>query len=152
VPHWKLNLRPTGSWWLRRAERELDSDDCVGVWWRRPEVPPTSSAGPADETVAEQWRAFLVALAAVPGPTWVSEPAKIHAAENKALQLRLAGELGLPVPESLWTNDIEAARAFVERWDGRNVVKVRRVGVVGGGGRRKVCFRVARRARRAAVG
>jgi len=44
-------------------------------------------------------------------------------AENKALQLRQARELGLPVPECLWTNDIEAARAFVERWDGRTVVK-----------------------------
>jgi hypothetical protein len=60
--------------------------------------------------VRDQWRAFVTALATVPGPTWVSPPARIHAAESKALQLRRAHDAGLSGPDSVWTNDVKDCR------------------------------------------
>ncbi|MGH7721192.1 MAG: hypothetical protein ACREON_20425 [Gemmatimonadaceae bacterium] len=77
----------------------------------------------ARRAVEDQWRAFLRAMASVSGPTWVSVPAAITAAENKALQLARAREAGLAVPETLWTNSLDEARAFIDRFSGHAVVK-----------------------------
>ncbi len=83
---------------------------------------PVGLADAAD-AINDQWRAFMVALATVPGPTWVSEPARIRLAEDKALQLRCAAEVGLLVPEALWTNDVHVAREFLARHGDRAAVK-----------------------------
>lgn len=124
APEWELTLRPTGEWRVCGGDRELHSGDCTGVWWRRPEPPELPGvAAAAVEAVRDQWRAMVTALATVQGPTWVSLPARIHAAESKALQLGRARDVGFSVPDSLWTNDLLEARAFVERWDGKAVVK-----------------------------
>lgn len=124
APEWELTLRPTGEWRVCRSDRELRSDDCSGVWWRRPEPPELPGVvAAAAEAVRDQWRAFVTALATVRGPTWVSPPAHIHAAESKALQLGYARDVGFSVPDSLWTNDLREARALVERWNDTAVVK-----------------------------
>lgn len=122
-PKWQLSLRPTGQWRVARGERVMHSEECAGVWWRRPEVPAVSGVGAADEAIGDQWRAFVSALATTQGPIWVSEPACIRVAEGKALQLRRASESGLAVPDSLWTNDADEARAFVAGCGGTAVVK-----------------------------
>lgn len=123
APEWKLSLEPTTGWRIARGTRALASGECLGVWWRRPEVPPLPSATGAAEAVADQWRAFLTALATTPGPVWVSEPSRIRAAENKALQLRAALDVGLDVPSTIWTNDVDAARSFIDACDGVAAVK-----------------------------
>lgn len=123
-PAWELTLRPTHGWRASRGQRVIESEQCVGVWWRRPEIPAgPAAAGAATEAVADQWRAFLGGLATIPGPVWVSEPARIRTAEDKASQLRRASSVDLAVPDTLWTNDLNAARAFVERWQDAAVVK-----------------------------
>ena len=123
-PDWKLSIEPTAGWRIACGARALESGQCSGVWWRRPEVPPLSpSATAAAEAVADQWRAFLAALATTPGPVWVSEPSRIRAAENKALQLRAARDVGLDVPRTIWTNDIDEARSFIESCDDMAAVK-----------------------------
>jgi hypothetical protein len=123
-PEWQVMLRPQGEWSLERGERSLRSEDCAGVWWRRPEIPqqPPELADFA-EAVGDQWRALIRSLVLAPGPVWVSEPDRIDAAETKALQLQRALAVGLLAPETLWTNDIEQARAFVSACGGRVVVK-----------------------------
>jgi hypothetical protein len=65
---------PGDGWRIRTPTRELASGECAGVWWRRPEVPaaPPASAH-AGDAIADQWRAFVRALADVPGPVWVAE-------------------------------------------------------------------------------
>jgi glutathione synthase/RimK-type ligase-like ATP-grasp enzyme len=77
----------------------------------------------SDEAVADQWRAFLSALATIPGPVWVSDPSAIHRAENKARQLALAVDVGLDVPDTLWTTDVEQAAAFIGAVGSEAVVK-----------------------------
>jgi glutathione synthase/RimK-type ligase-like ATP-grasp enzyme len=123
APDWSLTLHPADGWRVKGARRSLESDDCVGVWWRRPEIPPVLTMSAAAEAIADQWRALIAALANVAGPTWVSEPTKIRAAEDKARQLRHAAAAGLLVPNTLWTNDLEEARGFLGRCGGAAVVK-----------------------------
>jgi hypothetical protein len=121
-PDWQLSLDPIAGWRIARGDRALATADCAGVWWRRPEV-PTLALGDSTEAVADQWRVFLTSLATTPGPIWVSEPARIRAAENKALQLRAARGVGLRVPRTIWTNEVDAARGFIESCGGVAAVK-----------------------------
>jgi hypothetical protein len=123
-PDWQLSLQPGGSWQVRSPTRRLHSDACSGVWWRRPEVPaPLPGTEPAAEAIADQWGAFLAALATVPGPTWVSPPSAIRVAEDKAFQLHRARSAGFLVPDTLWSNDIAAVRAFTADRSSQVVVK-----------------------------
>lgn len=121
APDWCLSLEPAG-WRINRGARALACDACAGVWWRRPEVPPLPAGAPA-QAIADQWRAFLAALAVSPGPVWVSDPARIRLAENKLLQLRAAREASLDVPATLWSNDLAAARGFIASHGGTAAVK-----------------------------
>jgi len=124
APEWKLKLAPGMHWSTSRDTRALSSGECAGVWWRRPEVPePVGVPEAAADTIGDQWRAFVAALATVPGPTWVSAPDLIMVAESKALQLRRAREVGMAVPVSLWTNDVDEARRFIAARGGTAVVK-----------------------------
>jgi hypothetical protein len=110
---WRIELQPGRYWAVARGGRELRSDECAGVWWRRPEP----AAIPNGITSAEwgaatrQATALLHGLQYVPGPVWVSTPAAIRAAEDKALQLAAAADVGFDVPATTWTND----RASAER-------------------------------------
>jgi glutathione synthase/RimK-type ligase-like ATP-grasp enzyme len=70
--------------------------------------------GAEEAVIQDQWRAFLLGLASVPGPRWVSSPGAIRAAEDKARQLSLARRLGMEVPETLWTNSLSSARRFLD--------------------------------------
>lgn len=111
---WRLSLEPGNSWRVADETRTLASSECRGVWWRRPEVPqPPTHTATAIEAVADQWRAFLAALATVPGPIWISDPPRIRAAENKALQLQVARRLGFDVPRTVWTNGLDQIREFL---------------------------------------
>lgn len=114
---WRLSLEPGDCWRVADETRTLASSECRGVWWRRPEVPPqpaaAAAAAAAIEAVADQWRAFLAALATVPGPIWISSPSRIRTAENKALQLQVARSLGFDVPRTVWTNGLDQIREFL---------------------------------------
>jgi hypothetical protein len=123
APEWRLSLEPTAGWRMESANRALDSGDCVGVWWRRPEAPLVAQADAAVEAIADQWRAFLLALTTATGPIWVSDPSRIRVAENKALQLQVAKDIGLDVPATVWTNDLTAANDFLDRCGGTAAVK-----------------------------
>jgi hypothetical protein len=76
-----------------------------------------------EAVIQDQWRAFLLGLASVPGPRWVSSPRAIRAAEDKARQLLLARRLGMEVPETLWTNSLSSARRFLDENGGEMAAK-----------------------------
>jgi len=75
------------------------------------------------ETMWDQWRALLAGLATVPGPRWISHPSAIHSAENKAAQLAVARDVGLPVPLTIWTNHLDEARSFMQTARGVAAIK-----------------------------
>lgn len=106
APDWQLTLEPGKSWSIKSDLHCLNSNDCVAVWWRRPESPPRpATTAPAEwKAVCAQWRAFCAGLTSVPGPRWVSSPFAIATAESKALQLSYATAAGFRVPRTIWTN------------------------------------------------
>lgn len=125
IADWQVTLKHGRGWHLCSDTREIDSDDCTGVLWRRPESPTRpATTSPAEwEAVLAQWRAFCEGLATVPGPTWISSPFSIAVAENKALQLSRAASLGFRVPRTLWTNSRPDAERLLSELGGEVVCK-----------------------------
>ena len=124
LPTWRVSLRPGHDWELHDPHgRTARSGETSGVWWRRPERPVfAANLSPGEQqALVDQWQAFAEGLASVYGPVWVSPPAAIAAAEDKAAQLTAARRVGFAIPETLWTNDIVQARELVS--SGAAVVK-----------------------------
>jgi hypothetical protein len=97
------------------------------VWWRRvnrPQLPGERLDAVAHDVVNGSWQAALLGVlrTAFHG-AWVSLPSETTAAGNKLLQLRVARDVGLSVPETLVTTDPECLRAFVAGLRGEVVVK-----------------------------
>lgn len=103
----------TGS--LRLPEREVALSDIRCAWYRRP-----TAFEFADELSSEERRwcgaearlGLGGALAAL--PRWLNHPSDIARAEYKPLQLQNARAVGLTAPDTLITNDPEAARRFAK--------------------------------------
>lgn len=103
---------------LASAGAVFDLDATRVVWWRRPRpygLDPQLEPGmvpfalsEAHEAMSGMWHSL--------DATWVNPPDLDEVAHHKPYQLAVAGDLGLPVPETLITNDPAQACAFVERW------------------------------------
>lgn len=106
-------LRPRGAR-LIGEDREVELGAARGVWLRRPRWPVVAPhLDRSDRVFAEQ-----EAVAAI-GGAWrvladrcVSPPDAMQAARWKMHQLAKAAEVGLPVPETLVTNEPVAAAGF----------------------------------------
>jgi hypothetical protein len=104
----------------------VDLDDARVGWWRRPR-PFTLHDGIAPDVASfaysechEAMTGFLASL----GLAWVNPPGLDEAAHHKPYQLTVAGQVGLPLPRTLITNDPDAAADFHRRnGPGRTVYK-----------------------------
>ncbi|MGX2995299.1 ATP-grasp ribosomal peptide maturase [Streptomyces sp. JNUCC 64] len=111
---------------LRTASREVDTTAVRAVWTRRPspyEGPP-GLAGQDRRFAAEQsrWGTGGV-LASLPGARYVNHPWHNRAAESKPAQLSAAGRCGFLFPDTLITDDPEAAGEFIADRPGGVVYK-----------------------------
>jgi hypothetical protein len=97
------------------------------VWHRRRQGPSLSAAThPDDRAFARRENGmFADAIWQLSGPSafWVNPEASAHQAEFKPVQLQLARQLGMAIPETLVSNDPARIRAFVERNTGRCIYK-----------------------------
>jgi glutathione synthase/RimK-type ligase-like ATP-grasp enzyme len=104
----------------------LDLADVRAVWWRRPQPfgLPASLTDPAHRRLAlsEAATAFQGLYRSL-DTFWVNEPGRDAAAAHKPFQLSLAQRIGLDVPNTLMTNDPDAARDFWRKYDGEVVYK-----------------------------
>ena len=81
------------------------------AYFRRPSIPlPDASLGAYRNYVWTEWNTFLKALYAIVGDRWFNHPNSILQAEDKVRQLGLAHQIGFSVPETVVTNDLNAAR------------------------------------------
>ncbi|MFF2022336.1 hypothetical protein ACFVW2_11110 [Streptomyces sp. NPDC058171] len=105
----------TGS--LVTPSRTVAWEEIGAVYYRR----PSPWLMRRFEGTCEQTRGFAAAeakhglggvLTNVPGCHYVNHPAAVTRAEFKAAQLQTAMRIGLVVPPTLITNDVERARAF----------------------------------------
>lgn len=111
----------------------IDWDEIKSIWYRRPE----RFAFPADLSKEEEDFAFHESAAVFTGMWrsldvfWVNHPDRVRVAETKALQLKLARDLGMKVPQTLFTNDPQAVHRFYDELNGRVIYKTMTQGVLG---------------------
>jgi len=97
--------------------RTLALDGAISAWWRRPGGPVISqsivrpshrafAANEADQAIGGLWHALDV--------FWVNDPKRDEVAHRKPLQLRVAQDVGLTIPDTLITNDPAEARRFID--------------------------------------
>ncbi|MGW1073530.1 ATP-grasp ribosomal peptide maturase [Streptomyces sp. NPDC002537] len=101
---------------LRTASREVELGEVAAVYYRRP-TPYTSRfahlpAQQRDFATAEARHGLGGILNHLHGATYVNHPSAVTRADFKPAQLQRAVRLGLTVPPTLVTNDIEAVRKF----------------------------------------
>jgi glutathione synthase/RimK-type ligase-like ATP-grasp enzyme len=102
---------------LRLADKTwLNLADCQVIWWRRPQQfvlhPEISKQSYCNFAFNESYEAFAGLWQSLP-VLWVNHPTKDEVAHRKTFQLRIAQEVGLTIPKTLITNDVDQARQFI---------------------------------------
>jgi glutathione synthase/RimK-type ligase-like ATP-grasp enzyme len=100
----------------RRSGPDIDMARCRVAWWRRPQPfvlhPELTRAEYQNFAYSESHEAFAGIWQAV-DVFWVNHPTRDEVGHRKALQLRTAQEVGLNIPRTLISNDVETIRQFV---------------------------------------
>lgn len=120
-----------GGWVIEFSEATLSLSQVRAGYFRRPGAPAVDhSIKASDERryCEQEWLSILHSLYGAVGDRWLNAPAAIAAAEDKPRQLALAKRLGFRLPETLVTNDPDAAREFIEA--GPTVGKTLRAGLL----------------------
>lgn len=105
VPDGPLRLQVDGANW--------SVGKATTVWWRRPGCFENAALrGSELELARDETAVILPGALASAGVRWVDEPWMTLRAANRLVQLTLANQLGIPVPETVVTNSVCAAEAF----------------------------------------
>jgi hypothetical protein len=106
----------------------IDLQDIGAVWWRRPlgSRIPDVYFGVDRSFIQAEYDHFIEGLLWDIQAFWVNDPLCSRRAARKILQVRVAQESGLRLPETIISNDSDEIRAFAREL-GRQVV-VKRVG------------------------
>ncbi|MET9290487.1 ATP-grasp ribosomal peptide maturase [Streptomyces sp. NPDC003077] len=101
---------------LRTASREMGLEEVSAVYYRRPTPYAALFASlpqqQRDFAVAEARHGLGGVLNHLPGALYVNHPGAVTRADFKPAQLQRFAQLGLLIPPTLITNDINAARRF----------------------------------------
>lgn len=106
---------------------QLRDPSFTSVWYRRPtDVLPEAVLHPADRQFALiECRSFRRGLFEVLAPDafWVNSPDAATRASRKVYQISTARSLGFTIPDTLFTNDPEEIRSFIDLHGGQVVTK-----------------------------
>lgn len=108
-------------------KREVALDRVPAVWARRlwpGRLPPDVDPRFASHCRQQSRTAFFDTLSLLEGAHWVNAIQPLFRAESKLLQLKVAQEVGLLLPETVITNAPDEARALYERTGKRAVTKL----------------------------
>ncbi|MEV0774729.1 ATP-grasp ribosomal peptide maturase [Streptomyces sp. NPDC050428] len=107
---------PTWGGRLRTVSREVDLGEVAAVYYRRPTPYATRfehlPSQQREFATAEARHGFGGVLNHLHRVAYVNHPSAVARADFKPLQLRRFVELGLAIPPTLITNDVDAAREF----------------------------------------
>jgi glutathione synthase/RimK-type ligase-like ATP-grasp enzyme len=109
----------------RREGGRLDLDSVSAVWWRRPQpfrLPPGMNPAHHRFALSESATAFQGLYQALDS-YWINLPSHDAVATHKAYQLALAQRIGLEIPATLMTNDVQEARTFWCKHEGEVIYK-----------------------------
>lgn len=109
------------SGWVGRLctpSRSVEMEHVRSVYYRRPSPWQFGHLAPAarDFAGAEAKHGLGGLLYNLPHATYVNHPAAVTRADFKPGQLQTAARLGLPIPETLITNDLAEARTFAAEY------------------------------------
>ena len=101
--------------YVRNGGASYPLHEVKSVWWRRPQVPDLSSVTDPQVNLftANEWNEAINGLWQLLDARWMNDPTRDDAASRKARQLRVAAEVGLQVPRTLITTDVQRARRFI---------------------------------------
>jgi hypothetical protein len=115
-----------GCRFVDRDNRRIDFGSVKSFWWRRPQSlhpdPRIADANVQNFALHESLSALYGMLRCCPG-LWVNDIENDQNADYKPRQLATVRRHGLPVADTLITNDPAEARAFFERHGGDVVYK-----------------------------
>jgi len=121
----QLSLGADEARWVRADGCDADLNEATAIWCRRNFPPIFDSAlrDPCDrDFVRKQWNELLWGTVCALDVPLFNHPFRQYAA-TKPLQLAIAREVGLRVPDTLISNDADAVLDFVERHRGRVIHK-----------------------------
>jgi glutathione synthase/RimK-type ligase-like ATP-grasp enzyme len=94
---------------------EIRADRLAAVYFRQPTFLRDASLSgrpPAEQFRRAQWSVFMRSLMVFDRCLWVNHPSRTYEAEHKAIQLRVAVEVGFDVPCTSVSNSSEALGAI----------------------------------------
>ncbi len=93
----------------------IDLYRATATWYRRPQSPDLSSIEDPDalQFTHNEWQEALNGLWLLSDGPWMNPPQYDEVAARKALQLRIAAEVGLRIPRTVITSDPDVARNFI---------------------------------------
>ena len=109
------NGRPHAEY--RKNGTTLDLSQVRSAWWRRPQAPDLAAVAGNPDALAfvnNEWYEAINGLYQLMTVPWMNPPAVDEVASRKALQLRVAREVGLRTPRTVVTSDADVARRFIE--------------------------------------
>jgi len=123
---YSLSAREEGFSFVDRDNRRIDFTSVKSFWWRRPQAlqpdPRIADVRAQQFALQESLSALYGMLRCCPG-LWVNDIEHDQNADYKPRQLAAVQRHGLPVADTLITNDPAEARAFFDRHGGEVVYK-----------------------------
>jgi len=110
---------------IKNESGELNSLDVDAVWYRRPNTYKVAVSDPIQKNFADrEYRSFLDGLwYTLPNAFWLNDPHSLERARKKLLQLHIARQLGLTIPNTIVTNSPQDVRKFYQANNGRVIFK-----------------------------
>ena len=113
-------------WNVRGVDLHMDNPHFDVVWLRRPRKPALPDIIHQDdiENAKNENMTFFKSLWRVIAPDafWVNPIDKVNAANCKLLQLKIAMETGFNVPDTLFSNDPQRIRQFINGYYNKDVI------------------------------
>ena len=100
---------------ISAGPRSVNLDEVTAVWYRRAmhPVPEPTLSQPERRFIIGELRHLVFGLVFDPRVIWVNPIDRVSVAEHKIYQLQIASSLGLQVPRTLVSADMDELRAFV---------------------------------------
>jgi hypothetical protein len=116
---------------LRYDLQNYSPDDFQSVWYRRPTTLHAENETPEEKFIVNELsEGFNNFFVMIPVERWINYPAHNSRASHKLDQLRVAQKIGLQIPETLITTNVDELRQFYEHFKGRVITKPLREGTV----------------------
>jgi len=114
----RVSWRPAAGTLVEESEATFFPDTFSSIWWRRFH-PPVLDPGIGDESVRRfcygEAITLLRAVFETTGARVINEPHAERRAESKPLQLKIASELGLQIPDTIISNRRDDIVDFLSR-------------------------------------